>query len=441
MARRRKKLPADPVDATIESLSPEGRGVSHVDGKTIFIAGALSGEQVKFVYDNIRAKFSEGHTIEVIEPSPERIEPKCEYAAICGGCSLQHMDAEAQIQHKQSVLLGHFQNLADIQPTEVLPPLTGPLWGYRKKARLGVRYVRKKERVLVGFREKNSSFLADMKQCEVLHPSVGHHLMDLSELIGDLACFDKIAQIEVAVDDTHTCLILRNLVDLNKDDQKKLTDYAKANNIDLYLQPKGPDSIELLWPESSSLSYSVEEGINVYFKPADFTQVNTEINKKMVARAIDLLQLEKSDHILELFCGLGNFTLPLAKRVSTVVGVEGDKGLIERAMENAQRNNIENITYHVANLMEDVTNAQWLRNVSYNKILIDPPRSGAIEVLPHIVKLSVDRILYISCNPATLARDTNYLVNEAGYQLTKAGVMDMFPHTAHVESIAVFDKK
>ena len=343
MARRRKKLPSDPVDVTIESLSPEGRGVSHIDGKTTFIAGALPGEQVKFVYDNVRAKFSEGHAIEVVKPSPERVAPKCEHAAICGGCSLQHMDPEAQIQHKQSVLLGHFQNLANIQPIEVLPPLTGPVWGYRKKARLGVRYVRKKERVLVGFREKNSSFLADIKQCEVLHPSVGYQLLSLSELIGSLACFDKVAQIEVAVDDIHTCLILRNLVEVNDDDQKKLADYAKDNNIELYLQPKGPDSIELLWPESSSLSYSVEEGLNVYFKPTDFTQVNTEINKKMVARAIDLLQLDKSDRILELFCGLGNFTLPLAKRVSSVTGVEGDKGLIERARENAQVNNIENI--------------------------------------------------------------------------------------------------
>lgn len=441
MARRRKKLPVEPVNATIESLSPEGRGVSHIDGKTTFIAGALPGEQVKFVYDNIRAKFSEGHTIEVIKSAPERVVEKCEHATVCGGCSLQHMDDKAQIQHKQSVLLGHFQNLANIQPAEILPPLMGPVWGYRKKARLGVRYVRKKQRVLVGFREKNSSFLADIKQCEVLHPSVGHHLLDLSELIGSLSCFDQIAQIEVAVDDTHTCLIFRNLVEVSNDDQKKLINYAKDNNIDLYLQPKGPDSIVLLWPESSSLSYSVEEGLNVYFKPADFTQVNTEINKKMVARAINLLQLDENDQILELFCGLGNFTLPLAKRVSSVTGVEGDKGLIERARDNASANNMDNITYHVANLMEDVTGSPWLRNTSYNKILIDPPRSGAIEVLPHIVKLGAERILYISCNPATLARDTDYLVNESGYQLTRAGVMDMFPHTAHVESIALFEKK
>ena len=441
MARRRKKLPVDPVTATIESLSPEGRGVTHIDGKITFIAGALAGEQVNFIYDNIRAKFSEGHVVDVIQSSAERVKSECEHAAICGGCSLQHMDADAQIQHKQSVLLGHFQNLANIQPIEVLPPLTGPIWGYRKKARLGVRYVRKKERVLVGFREKNSSFLADIKQCEVLHPSVGHHLLDLSELIGDLSCFDKIAQIEVAVDDSHTCLIFRNLVDVDENDRQKLIAYAQANNIDLYLQPKGPDSIELIWPESSSLSYSVEEGLDVYFKPSDFTQVNTEINIKMVERAIELLQLYKNDNILELFCGLGNFTLPLAKRVSSVVGIEGDKGLIDRARENAQANNLGNITYHVANLMDDVAGAPWLRNANYNKVLIDPPRSGAIEVLPHIVKLGAECILYISCNPATLARDTSYLVNEAGYELTKAGVMDMFPHTAHVESIALFNKK
>lgn len=440
MARRRKKLPSEPVTATIESLSPEGRGVAHIDGKTTFIAGALAGEEVNFVYDNIRAKFSEGHTVEVINASPDRVKPKCEHADICGGCSLQHMDAQAQIHHKQSVLLGHFHNLANIQPDSILEPLTGPLWGYRKKARLGVRFVRKKERVLVGFREKNSSFLADINQCEILHPTVGHHLMELSELIGSLSCFTQIAQIEVAIDDTHTCLVFRNLVDMNDSDRQKLISYASDNDIDLYLQPKGPDSIELLYPESSLLSYSVEDGLNVYFRPGDFTQVNAEINKQMVARAIELLQPDSSDKILELFCGLGNFTLPLAKRVASVVGVEGDKGLVERARENAKLNSIENITYHVANLMEDVSAAPWLRKASYNKVLIDPPRSGAIEILPNIVNLDVERILYISCNPATLARDSNYLVNEAGYRLASAGVMDMFPHTSHVESIALFVK-
>lgn len=440
MARRKKKLPSEPVSTTIESLSPEGRGVARIEGKTTFITGALPGEQVNFIYDNIRAKFSEGHAVDILEASPDRVEPKCKHAGICGGCTLQHMDAQAQIQFKQSVLLDHFQHQANIQPEEILPPLTGPLWGYRKKARLGVRYVRKKERVLVGFREKNSSFLADLEQCEVLHSSVGHHLSDLSGLIGNLSCFDQIAQIEVAVDDTHTCLVFRNLVDLSDYDKQQLIAYANANKVDVYLQPKGPDSIELLWPESSSLSYTVEEGITVYFRPSDFTQVNAEINRKMVERAISLLEINNNDDVLELFCGLGNFTLPLAKRAASVVAVEGDKGLVERARDNAVANNLDNITYHVANLMEDVKGASWLRKVSYNKLLIDPPRSGAIEVLPHIVNLGVERILYISCNPATLARDTSYLVNEAGYRLCKAGVMDMFPHTAHVESIALFIK-
>lgn len=440
MARRKKKLPAEPVFAKIDSLSSEGRGVARIDGKTTFIAGALAGEEVKFVYDNIRAKFSEGHVVEVIKASEQRVTPRCEHANLCGGCSLQHMDANAQILHKQSVLMEHFQNLSNIQPEEILPPLTGPLWGYRKKARLGVRYVRKKERVLVGFREKNSSFLADIQNCEILHPSVGHHLMDLSALIGSLESFNQIAQVEVAVDDSHTCLIFRNLVELIDEDRQKLVSYAAENNIDLYLQPKGPDSIELLWPEKSQLSYSVEEGLEVKFKPADFTQVNAEVNKKMVARAIELLEPGENDHILELFCGLGNFTLPLAKRVSTIVAVEGDQGLVERAKENALTNNMTNVSYHVANLMEDVTGLPWLKNTSYNKILIDPPRSGAIEVLPNIVKLGAKRILYISCNPATLARDADYLVNQAGYNLCKAGVMDMFPHTSHVESIALFEK-
>ena len=440
MARRKKKLPTEPVTLTIDSLSPEGRGVSRVDGKTTFIEGALPGEEVCFVYDNIRSKFSEGHVVKVLKASPERVEAKCQHAHICGGCSLQHMDANAQIKHKQSILLHHFKHLANVQPDEVLPPLTGPLWGYRKKARLGVRYVRKKERVLVGFREKGKSYLADLDKCEVLHPSVGHQLKDLSSLIGSLDCFESIAQIEVAVDDTHTALIFRNLVEVNTEDKIKLINFAKDKQIDLYLQPKGPESIVLLYPDSADLSYSVDEGLHIHFKPTDFTQVNSEINKKMINRAIDLLELDGADQLLELYCGLGNFTLPLAKRISSVVAVEGDKSLIERANENARLNNIENVSYHVANLMEDVKGMPWLKG-DYNKILVDPPRSGAIEILPHIAHLGAERLLYISCNPATLARDTNYLVNEANYQLVKAGVMDMFPHTAHVESIALFLKK
>lgn len=440
MARRKKKIPKDPVTATIDSLSPEGRGVARIDGKTTFIEGALPGEQVSFVYDNIRSKFSEGHTVEVLKASDLRVEAKCQHAHICGGCSLQHMDAEAQIQHKQSILLGHFEHIAKVKPDEVLPPLTGPLWGYRKKARLGVRYVRKKERVLVGFREKGKPYLADLNQCEVLHPSVGYHLQDLADLVRSLDCYESIAQIEVAVDDTHAAMIFRNLVEVNLADKDKLIQYAKNNAVDLYLQPKGPDSVTLLYPDSADLSYSTEEGLQVHFKPDDFTQVNSEINIKMIQRAIELLDLQASDKILELFCGLGNFTLPLARRCASVTAVEGDKTLIDRANENAKLNNISNISYHVANLMEDVKGMPWLKG-DYNKILIDPPRSGAIEVLPHIAKLNAERILYISCNPATLARDADFLVNEAGYHLVKAGVMDMFPHTAHVESIAMFVKK
>ncbi|MGD8484106.1 MAG: 23S rRNA (uracil(1939)-C(5))-methyltransferase RlmD [Thioalkalispiraceae bacterium] len=439
MARRKKKLPTEPVTVTIDSLSPEGRGVARVEGKTTFIEGALPGEEVRFVYDNMRAKFGEGHVVEVLKPSADRVEPKCEHAHICGGCSLQHMEPRAQIQHKQSILLDHFQHMAGVTPEEILPPLTGPLWGYRKKARLGVRYVRKKQRVLVGFREKGKSYLADLKQCEVLHPSVGYCLQDLSHLIASLDCYESIAQIEVAVDDSHTAMIFRNLVELNEQDKNTLIAFASSKQLDLYLQPKGPDSITLLYPEQSDLCYSVEPGLEVHFKPADFTQVNSEINIKMIKRAIELLELEESDQLLELFCGLGNFTLPLAKRVASVVGVEGDKSLIERANHNATLNNISNVSYHVANLMEDVAGMPWLKG-NYNKILIDPPRSGAIDVLPHIAKLGAQRLLYISCNPATLARDAAYLVNETDYRLVKAGVMDMFPHTAHVESIALFTR-
>jgi len=438
--RRRKKLPTELFTATIESLSHEGRGIAHLEGKTIFINGALPGEEVKFRYTSKRSRHDEGDAIEIINKSPLRITAECEYFGYCGGCSLQHMKADEQIKFKQSVLLEKLQHIGKVSPLHVLQPLTGPLWNYRQKARLGVRYVHKKERVLVGFREKNSPFLADMKSCKVLVSQVGDRLEQLSNVIRSLTSYREIAQIEVAIGDNDSALIFRNLVELTDEDQMKLIEFGKQYDFKIYLQPKGPSTVHLIWPKEAKLDYSIPEyEVTLDFLPSDFTQVNSKINASMIHHALELLKPNKNDSILELFCGLGNFSLPLGKKANHVTAIEGDDGLIERARLNANKNNLGNIEFHVANLMENIDHADWISK-DYNKVLLDPPRSGAVEIIPFIGKLDIERIVYVSCNPATLARDAGILVNEYGFTLEKAGVMDMFPHTSHVESIALFTK-
>jgi len=441
VSRRKKKLPAEPQRATVESLTHDGRGVARLGDKTVFIDGALPQEEVLFRYTRLRSNYDEGTVLEILKASPHRVIPACEFFDICGGCSLQHLDPAEQIRIKQSMLLENLSRIGKVQAEEILAPLTGPIWGYRQKARLGVRYVHKKERVLVGFREKHSAFLADMHSCKILNPLIGERLEELSSTIRQLSCYKEIAQIEVAIGEEGAALIFRNLVELSDDDKQVLTSFGQHHEFQVYLQPKGPDTVTLLWPESASLSYRIPAyDITLAFRPNDFTQVNTAINQSMVTQALELLDPQPTDQVLELFCGLGNFSLPLARQVKQVVAVEGDAALIERARENASRNAIDNVEYHVANLMEDVAGLPWLRKRSYDKILLDPPRSGALEVLPEIAKFKASRIVYVSCNPATLARDAGILVNNYGYNLIKTGVMDMFPHTAHVESIALFTK-
>jgi 23S rRNA (uracil1939-C5)-methyltransferase len=439
--RRRPKLPTEPVRAVIEDLSHDGRGVAHIDGKTVFIEGALKGEEVSFLYVEKKRSYDVGVAQEIHLAAPERVEPKCAVFGVCGGCALQHMEPAEQILAKQEVLLENFERIGKVTPTEVLPPLTGPHWGYRRKARMGVRNVEKKGRVLIGFREKRAPYIVDMHRCEVLYPSVGEHLDELSELIGSLDARDRIAQIEVAVDDTQTALVFRNLDPLNSSDKDKLIAFAKEHGMCFFLQPAGPDSVEPLWPEQTQLSYALPEfEVRFNFTPTGFTQVNTDINRKMVPYAIDMLEVQPDERVLDLFCGIGNFTLPLARVAREVVGVEGLEILVQRARENAELNGIENVEFHVADLAKEVEALPWWSQ-GFDKVLLDPARDGAMEAIPHIAKLGVKRIVYVSCNPATLARDAGLLVNEHGYTLEKAGVMDMFPHTAHVESIALFTKK
>lgn len=439
--RRRPKLPTEPVRATIEDLSHDGRGVTHIDGKTVFVEGALKGEEVSFLYVEKKRSYDVGATQEVHRAAPERVTPKCEVFGTCGGCALQHMQADAQILAKQEVLLENFERIGKVSPAEVLPPLTGPHWGYRRKARMGVRNVPKKGRVLIGFREKRAPYVVDMHRCEVLHPSVGEHLDELSGMIGTLEACSRIAQIEVAVDDSQTALVFRNLDPLSDEDKAKMIAFAKAHEMHFFLQPGGPDSVEPLWPARTQLSYTLPEfEVRFNFTPTGFTQVNTDINRKMVPYAIDMLDVQPDERVLDLFCGIGNFTLPLARRAKEVVGVEGLDILVQRARENAELNAIDNVEFHVADLAKEVELQPWWSS-GFDKVLLDPARDGAMEAIPHIAKLGVKRIVYVSCSPATLARDAGLLVNEHGYTLEKAGVMDMFPHTAHVESIALFTKR
>ncbi len=439
MSRRRKpRLPNYPVRAVIESLSHEGRGVAHIEGKTTFVHGALPGEEISFMYTGKSRKYDEGKVCEIFTASEYRVEPKCQHADMCGGCSLQHMDPEQQIISKQQVLIDNLQRIGKVEPETLLAPLIGPVWAYRHKARLGVKNVHKKGRVLVGFREKQSRYLADIRQCEVLHPSVGLRVEALAQLIQQLDTRDRIAQIEVAVGEAATVLVFRNLDPLTEKDLEILKAYGKETGLHIQLQPAGPDSISALYPEQSDLFYTLPDyDLTMHFSPVDFTQVNPQMNQMMIAQAIDLLALDTDDNMLDLFCGLGNFTLPLATRVKHIHGVEGSESLVEKARENATKNGVTNAEFSAADLTQDVTQQEWMQR-TYSKVLVDPPRSGAAEMMPLLASLRPERILYVACHPGTLARDAGVLVNDHGYKLVSAGVMDMFPHTGHVESMALF---
>lgn len=330
---------------------------------------------------------------------------------------------------------------AGVAPQQWFEPLTGPLWNYRRKARLSARYVFKKERLLLGFRERQGRYVADMSECHVLDERAASRLPELAVLIRSLESFKRIPQVEVACGDNLLALIFRHLDPLPEADVEALRVYARQSGVAIYLQPKGPATIHLLEPENAQLSYAIPEfDVDFHFQPADFIQVNAEINRKIVTRALELLQPGPDDRVLDLFCGIGNFTLPLARHAGEVVGVEGSADLVQRGQENAQRNGISNARFHCADLTLEPDQADWLAN-PYDMVLIDPPRSGALEMLPHIAASGAHRLVYVSCNPETLARDAGILVGEHGFKLCGAGVADMFPHTGHVESIALFERQ
>ncbi|WP_394754746.1 23S rRNA (uracil(1939)-C(5))-methyltransferase RlmD [Crenothrix sp.] len=438
---KRKPLPTTPIAVSIQSLTHDGRGVAHVDGKATFIDEALPGEDVEFIYTEIRKDYAEGKVVKVLKAAPIRTQAPCPHYGVCGGCSFQHVESSAQIEVKQNLLLEQFKRIGKVEIPELWEPLIGPHWGYRSKARMGVKYVAKKERVLVGFRERRNPFLAEIGNCMVMNPKVGLKLIALGEMISELTIRDKIPQIEVAIGDTDCVLAVRVLEPPTDADKAIMADFAKQHEITLCLQSKGPDTIKPLNSEDSMmLTYSLpDHDIEFKFRPAMFTQVNYDINRQMINRVLATLDLNENDTVLDLFCGLGNFTLPIAKYAGKVVGIEGDQPLVNHAKENARHNNINNAEFYAADLSKDLDAHPWAQQ-KYNKIMLDPSRAGASDVLPYFKKWQPELIVYVSCNPSTLARDAGILVNDMGYVLVKAGVMDMFPQTAHVESMAVFRK-
>lgn len=452
MARRSKNRNQTPVipeikHAVIESLDQEGRGVAHVEGKTIFIDGALPNEQVTYQSHRIKPSYEVANVVEVLKQSSLRVTPKCPHYAVCGGCKLQHLDFSAQVAAKQRLLENDLWHIGQVKAENMLPPLYGPAWGYRHKARLSVRYVEKKQRVLVGFNEKGTRYVAVMDSCEVLTPEVSALIAPLQALILQLSLREQIPQIELAVGEMVDAkpvivLIFRIMAALSSEDEGLLKIFADAHTVQVWTQTKGPDTIKPFYPlNAPQLSYSLPEfNLRYPFKPNEFTQVNPQINQVMLRRALQLLAPQAGEKIADFFCGIGNFTLPIARSGASVLGLEGLANLVERANESAQLNQINNTTFGVSDLFK-MTPQALTELGHFDKWLIDPPRDGAFELIKSLdASNSPQRIVYVSCSPATLARDAGILVHEKGYILKAAGVINMFSHTAHVESIAWFER-
>ena len=439
VARSRTKINRE-FELEITDLLHDGRGVGRHEGKAVFVTGALPGETVRVKQTGRNRSYDEGETIEVLIASPDRLQPRCAHFGVCSGCVLQHLDQDRQISAKQHVLIENLTRLGHVQAATILEPLVDAAWGYRRKGRFSVRYVEKKGRTVIGFRELNPRFVAELSHCHTIIPELGTRIPELATLVESLDAKRSIPQIEFIAGDGPVVLVFRHLDPLGQADQDKLVEFAKSSGISVFLQPGGADSVHALWPAQTDLSFSIPAfDLSLEFRPLDFIQVNAGLNQKMIARAIELLDPQPSDRVLDLFCGLGNFTLPLSRRAGQVVGVEGDAGLISRARDNALHNQIANVEFHPADLAKDLSAEPWMKQ-GFDKLLIDPPRAGAAEVLAQLPLESVRRIVYVSCHPGSLARDAGFLVRERGYRLVAAGAMDMFPQTAHVESIALFEK-
>jgi len=431
----------------IESLDREGRGIARVEGKAIFIDGALPGELVSYASYKKKPNYEQAAATEILAPSAARVIPRCPHFGVCGGCSMQHMESHSQVAAKQRVLEDNLWRIGKVRPEVVLRPIYGQTWGYRHRARMSVRMVPKKGGALVGFHERKSSFVADMASCEVLPRRISDMIVPLRQLIAALSLPTRMPQIELAAGEEVTVLVLRILDPLSQQDEVLLQNFSTQHGIQFWLQTKGPDTAQPFFPqEAPPLYYSLPEfGVEIHFRPTDFTQVNHAVNRILVRHAVNLLDPRPGERIADLFCGLGNFSLPIASRGAQVVGVEGNAGLVRQAEDNARRNGLAaNARFEVGNLFDATSCTAFSGNRSaglgYDKLLIDPPRDGAVELVKALEENGPRRIVYVSCDPATLARDAEVLVHAKGYRLAAAGVINMFAHTSHVESIALFDK-
>ncbi|MDP9012507.1 MAG: 23S rRNA (uracil(1939)-C(5))-methyltransferase RlmD [Pseudomonadota bacterium] len=443
----------DIQEADVVDLAHDGRGIARIEGKAVFIEGALPGERVRFRVFKRRRQFDEAGLVDVLTASPDRVIPKCAHFGVCGGCSLQHLAPAAQLAAKERQLLDNLERIGRVRPERVFAPLRGPEWAYRRRARLGVKYVHKKGRVLAGFREREKPYIADVRRCEVLLERFARLPEHLAALVETLSLRDKIPQVEVAAGDpgegpreagspAAAALVFRVMQAPNEEDLGKLAAFGELHAVQIYLQSGGIDTVRPLRDGHgyAPLRFTVDENrVTLEFAPADFIQVNGTVNRSMVAAAIELLQPTSADTVLDLFCGLGNFTLSLGARAGRVVGVEGDAALVAKARANAVRNRCHNTEFFLDNLFEPARLGTWAQN-PYDLVLLDPPRVGAAEILERMPHWRPRRLVYISCHPGSLARDAGILVGGQGYRLSGAGVMDMFPHTTHVESIAVFEK-
>ncbi|MGB7650928.1 MAG: 23S rRNA (uracil(1939)-C(5))-methyltransferase RlmD [Gallionella sp.] len=427
---------------TIKSLDHEGRGVAHFEGKVIFIEGALVGEEVSYNSYRKKPAFEQAQVATIFKTAPMRVTPKCKHFGVCGGCSMQHLDARAQVAVKQRILEDGLWHIGKVKAENILPAIYGQAWGYRERARISVKYVIKKQKMLVGFHEKRSSFVADMASCEILAPKIARLLPLLADLVAQLSIRDQLPQIEVAVGDYVDALVLRVMATPSAADEALLRNFADEHKIQFWLQTKGPETITPFYPlDAPALSYSLPEfNVTMPFAPSEFTQVNSALNRVMIGRAMRLLNPQAGERIADLFCGLGNFTLPIARSGAQVLGIEGSEALVKRAQQNAASNGLGcNTSFMAMNLFE-MTEAGFAKLGHFDKLLIDPPRDGAFELVKSLGGDNAPKlIVYVSCNPATLARDAAELV-QRGYVLKSAGVMNMFPHTSHVESIAVFER-
>ena len=438
---------------TIESLDQEGRGVAHFEGKVIFIEGALPGEIVSYSSYRKKPAFEQAQVTTIYRSAPMRVTPKCKHFGVCGGCSMQHLDARAQVAVKQRILEDALHHIGKVKAETIMPAIYGQTWGYRERARISVKHVIKKGKTLVGFHEKRSSYVADMQSCEILAPKIAKLLPLLAELVSNLSIRDKLPQIEVAVGEHVDALVLRVMETPTHADEALLRAFADEHDIQFWLQSKGPETIVPFHPlNAPELSYSLPEfNITMPFAPSEFTQVNSALNRVMISRAMRLLDPQPGERIADLFCGLGNFTLPIARSGAQVLGIEGSDALVKRAQQNAASNGFAEdslaprerggvrVEFMAMNLFE-MTEEGFAKLGRFDKLLIDPPRDGAFELVKSLGGDNAPkRIVYVSCNPATLARDAAELV-QRGYVLKSAGVMNMFPHTSHVESIAVFEK-